>query len=148
MHGRNCISFCLWVGWLHRVARVLIAAEPCPESCPGCFLRRRAQGWRAVISGHTTFTHLALVLSGETAKYLILSFSCSDPVNDVTESPVLNPLEAILVWFYIVICNSALKKVCDVLLIFAMWMKTRYPHSLGMTDSDLLPGGLVIGIVQ
>lgn len=74
----------------------------CPYSCravtwlwtwelPGC----KAQGWIAVVSGHSTCIHLALVLSGETAKHFILSLSCSDSVNEVTKSPVLNPLEAI-----------------------------------------------------
>ena len=53
--------------------------------------------------GRTTFTHLALVLSGETAKYFILSRYCSDPVDEVTESPVLNPLQA---GFGLVLCSS------------------------------------------
>lgn len=43
------------------------------------------------MSGHA---HLALVLSGETAKFLSL---CSDPVIEVTESSVGNPLEAIYI---------------------------------------------------
>lgn len=43
------------------------------------------------MSGHA---HLALVLSGETAKFL--SLCCSDSVNEVIEFPVLNPL----FWFY------------------------------------------------
>lgn len=93
MHGRDCISLCHWVGCLHRVAGVLNCGAMSwilSWMLPGC----RAQGWRAVISGHTIFTHPALVFSGETAKCLSLSLSCSDPVNEVTESPVLNPLEA------------------------------------------------------
>lgn len=112
MHGRTCLS----------VSSSGLASQGgwCPRSCgalsrilswvlPGC----RAQGWRAVISGDTTFTHLALVLSGETAEYFILSLSCSDPFNKITESPVLNPLEAI---FSLVLCSymqlSFEKAVC------------------------------------
>lgn len=48
--------------------------------------------------GHT---HLALVLSGETATFL--SLGCSDPVSEITESPMLNPLEAI----YILVLRAA-----------------------------------------
>lgn len=39
--------------------------------------------------------HAHLVLPGETAEFL--SLCCSDPVNEVTEFSVLNPLEAIYV---------------------------------------------------
>lgn len=39
--------------------------------------------------------HLALVLSGETAEFL--SLCGSDPVTEVTESALLNPLEAIYI---------------------------------------------------
>lgn len=49
------------------------------------------------MSGHA---HLALVLSGETAKFL--SLCCSDSVNEVIEFPVLNPLEA----FYILVLHA------------------------------------------